>query len=69
MPTFAKTQVECRKCVCINCMKKGDQELSGFYIEKIHQYIQKNVNFQDNRVPFAASITCQSQFGKLDESR
>ena len=67
MPTFAKTHDECRKSVCIICMKKVDQELSVFYIEKIHQYIQKDVNFQDDRVPFATSITCRSQLGKLDE--
>ena len=68
MPTLAKTSDEYKKSVCIICMNKDDQELSDFYIEKIHQYIQKDVNFQDDRVPFATCIICCSQFGNLDES-
>ena len=54
--------------IFIICMKKNYQELPEFYIKKIHQYIQKDVNFQNDKVPFTACITCCSQLGKFGES-
>ena len=69
MPTFAKTHEECRKSVCVICMKKGDQELTENYKSKILQQIQKDLDFNDERVPSATCISCRSQIGKLCDGK
>ena len=65
MPTFAKTQKEYRKSVCIICMKKGDQELSKTYKVRILQLVQKDVNFNNKRVPLTTCVFCRSNLSKL----
>nr|XP_047146312.1 uncharacterized protein LOC124819137 [Hydra vulgaris] len=69
MPTFAKNHEECRKSVCVICMKKGDQELTENFKAKILQQIQKEINFNDDRVPLATCISCRSHIGKLCDGK
>ena len=69
MLTFAKTHKECRKSVCVICMKKGDQELTENYKSTIPQQIQKDLDFNDERVPLATCISCRSQIGNLCDGK
>ena len=65
MPTFAKTHEECRKSVCVICMKNGDQERTENYKSKILQQIQKDLNLNDESVPLATCISFRSQIGNV----
>ena len=68
MPNASKTHDECRKYVCVVCMKKSDRELTVAAKEKILQFIEPNLDFNDDRVPLGICVNCRFQLGKLDGS-
>ena len=49
IPNSAKAHEDCRRTVCIICMKKADRELAGTQMAKIQQVIQKHINFKEHR--------------------
>ena len=59
MPTFFKDHDNCRRTVCVICMKKSDREISKHFISEIHCLILSDVNFQDERVPLGICVTCR----------
>ena len=69
IPNSAKAHEDCRKTVCIICMKKADRELAGTQMTKIQQVIQKHINFKEHRTPLAACDNCKIQLGKLEKGQ
>ena len=68
MPNASKTHDECRKSVCVVCMKKSDGELTVAAKEKILQFIEPDLDFNDDRVPLGICVNCRFQLGELDGS-
>ena len=68
MPNASKTHDECRKSVCVVCMKKSDRELTVAAKEKILQFIEPDLDFNDDRVPLGICVNSRFQLGKLDGS-
>ena len=58
MPNRPKTHDDCRKTVCVICMKKCDRELSDAAKEKVLHFIQKGLNFLDERVSLGICVDC-----------
>jgi len=55
----AKNHEENRKSVCCVCMKKSDSPLTTKVIERIHKYIQNDIDFNDSRVPSGICTKCR----------
>ena len=66
MPNKAKSHEDCRKSVCVLCLKKGDRELSDFIKGRIHKLVKININFADERVPLAICNNCRTILQKRD---
>ena len=67
MPIFFKGHDDCRRTVCVICMKKSDREISKYFISVIHCLISSDVNFQDERVPLRICVTCRCKLKKLGD--
>ena len=64
MPNSKKTHEDCRKTVCIFCLKKCTRELNNQLINTIETVLQMKLDISDSRVPKGICDTCRIALGK-----
>ena len=64
MPNSKKTHEDCRKTVCIFCLRKCIRELNNQLINTIETVFQMKLDISDSRVPKGICDTCRIALGK-----
>ena len=59
MPHFARIHDLSRKVVCILCLRKCNGSLTPVVIKRLHDHVQKDLDFQDQRIPEGICNSCR----------
>ena len=59
MPHFARNHDISRKVVCILCLRKCNGNLTPVVIKRLHDHVQKDLDFQDQRIPEGICNSCR----------
>ena len=69
MPNFSKNHEDCRKSVCVLCLKKCSRELTQFLVEKILKHFHTSLDLTDTRVPRGICDSCRTILRRKDEGK
>ena len=56
---------ELRRHVCVMCMRKADQSLSGMVLERVKKIFVSNLDLNDSRLPSGICATCRNLLQKI----
>ena len=59
MPNQSKNHQENRQSICFLCMQKAERTLTAFLIQKVHELVKSDLDFNDLRVPTGICHTCR----------
>ena len=59
MPNQSKNHQENRQSICFLCMQKAERTLTAFLIQKVHELVKSDLDFNDLCVPTGICHTCR----------
>ena len=69
MPNQAKNHEDCRKTVCLLCMRKAGREVTEFLMQKLISAYETNFDFDDSRVPCGLCDACRTTVRRKEEGK